>query len=1333
MRKKINFRRDIAFMRVLLCMFLSLVFVGFLCEAIDQAHHDFPNSPTVKALVYLSPAASFVRAASCTPIPAGSSVASINSALAACNTAGGGTVFAALGAYAVNGNITVPCHVSLSGPVLPYQQTHYQTAVFTGSVTQPFRTTSGCAETAPYPGIRYIEWNGNNQTNGGGGIYLVAGTNGFEVDHNYMHGAGNSSSSAYPGCCGEVQVYLGDNYSSTLTQNIQIVLNEFGTETNGNDCGPAMTALSTSSGGGFCNGVGSSGQLKNILIDQNIFHNLEQGAKVAEACNSNNGHGCQPGTGDNPPSNGNTQLYYMTHNWFYNIQRIPFETQSNYYNTATPTTQYIEYNVLGNRNAGGGGQQNFDLSIANGCGNPPATPNCTAMIIGNANVQNVSVPGAGFEFWGDSNSVGNYNLTEGYPAPAGGAFDYAQSGQFNFVGNIFNMVHGGSNTSCTRANAHGGFWNNEDSPAADPTCSTGNTYSTTGTGTYTSVLPTIAISGANWTVTFPTATNLYLNTNAWCTIDGSAPGVASGTSAFYAAGAGGPTSAVTGGAIKCIGMWGTINQPHSYPTNYGFVPSAVVTQAVTTGTNYFMSPTGSDSNNGLSAGAPWLSPNHSVNCGDVITAASGTYSSSNFYNGKWGTVTCPAANNVAWVKCAAFDTCFIHATSQQGMYISSSFWGVQGWEITDTWTFGNCYYIQPTGSTAVHHIIWANDIANACAGGGFVAFASTSTPAVDYLAVLGDVAYGTSSANSVCASGFSLGFLPQLDNAAGTHLYVAGNFAWNNFDPATCAGAPATDGEGMIFDTLKQFTFTGQAVAANNIFVGNGGRGLEVNNNNLSTPAPIVFVNNTMYGNNLQAGQDFPNGNAEMDMQSNSVTATKNIAMTSQGTTGGSAIYAATFAGTGTVAGNLFYSAAGNTTFGSGFGTNSTTVNPAFANPVIPGAPACSGTANTVACMSTLIANFKATAPAAAGLGYQQPSTTSVTDQYYPQWLCGVTNMPSGLVTPGCGGTPSPTLTSGYQGNGATACTSGGANTQTVGGAAIQQVACGNYSSGTTPIAFNTTTNQDPYGNTITWSSSAPTIGNVSSTGQITCLTSGTFSSLATANPGNITFNQWVWTCSGSTPAATPVITPATGTFTSSQSVTMTDTTPGSSIYYTTNGTTPNTGSTLYTGAFPVVVTSTVQAIAAASGYTNSAVATSVITISPAPTISSVTLQIASGKPINYIPVGGTVQFVANVHYSDGTTLQSTIVGVPNPRGDAITAWNTSASGIVSITNQGIATGIALGVANPNAATITAVVNGSLVGTWIEYTSKNIVDEMTGEKFRGGVFLSALPRLRTSW
>jgi hypothetical protein len=81
------------------------------------------------------------------------------------------------------------------------------------------------------------------------------------------------------------------------------------------------------------------------------------------------------------------------------------------------------------------------------------------------------------------------------------------------------------------------------------------------------------------------------------------------------------------------------------------------------------------------------------------------------------------------------------------------------------------------------------------------------------------------------------------------------------------------------------------------------------------------------------------------------------------------------------------------------------------------------------------------------------------------------------------------------------------------------------------------------------------------------------------------------------TPAATPTFSPAAGTYSVSQSVTITCSTGSSSIFYTTNGSTPSTSSTPYTGPVNVTATSTLKAIATASGFAQSAVGSAAYTI----------------------------------------------------------------------------------------------------------------------------------------
>ncbi|WP_035795202.1 chitobiase/beta-hexosaminidase C-terminal domain-containing protein [Kitasatospora mediocidica] len=83
----------------------------------------------------------------------------------------------------------------------------------------------------------------------------------------------------------------------------------------------------------------------------------------------------------------------------------------------------------------------------------------------------------------------------------------------------------------------------------------------------------------------------------------------------------------------------------------------------------------------------------------------------------------------------------------------------------------------------------------------------------------------------------------------------------------------------------------------------------------------------------------------------------------------------------------------------------------------------------------------------------------------------------------------------------------------------------------------------------------------------------------------------------GSNPVATPTFSPAGGSFTSAQSVTITDATPGSTIRYTVDGSAPTASSALYTGPITVAATTTVQAVGFASGLTNSATAAATFTI----------------------------------------------------------------------------------------------------------------------------------------
>ena len=120
---------------------------------------------------------------------------------------------------------------------------------------------------------------------------------------------------------------------------------------------------------------------------------------------------------------------------------------------------------------------------------------------------------------------------------------------------------------------------------------------------------------------------------------------------------------------------------------------------------------------------------------------------------------------------------------------------------------------------------------------------------------------------------------------------------------------------------------------------------------------------------------------------------------------------------------------------------------------------------------------------------------------------------------------------------------------------------------------------------------STPTTGSTvfSSSNPIELSASATVNAIATASGDNQSaVGSASYTHTSTEPAAaTPTFTPASGTtFSSTLSVMIADTTPGATIYYTTDGSTPTTSSAVYSGAITLSASATVKAIATASGFT---------------------------------------------------------------------------------------------------------------------------------------------------
>ncbi|QJE97067.1 chitobiase/beta-hexosaminidase C-terminal domain-containing protein [Luteolibacter luteus] len=119
---------------------------------------------------------------------------------------------------------------------------------------------------------------------------------------------------------------------------------------------------------------------------------------------------------------------------------------------------------------------------------------------------------------------------------------------------------------------------------------------------------------------------------------------------------------------------------------------------------------------------------------------------------------------------------------------------------------------------------------------------------------------------------------------------------------------------------------------------------------------------------------------------------------------------------------------------------------------------------------------------------------------------------------------------------------------------------------------------------------SVPTISSTRYTGPIPVSASRTVKALATAaglDPSPVVTAEYRIV----NQVEQPVISPNGGLFSTPQPVTLTTTTPGATIYYTLDGSTPTASSTAYTAPVLISTTSTLKAVGIRSGYDDSQVA----------------------------------------------------------------------------------------------------------------------------------------------
>jgi len=147
---------------------------------------------------------------------------------------------------------------------------------------------------------------------------------------------------------------------------------------------------------------------------------------------------------------------------------------------------------------------------------------------------------------------------------------------------------------------------------------------------------------------------------------------------------------------------------------------------------------------------------------------------------------------------------------------------------------------------------------------------------------------------------------------------------------------------------------------------------------------------------------------------------------------------------------------------------------------------------------------------------------------------------------------------------------------------------------------------------------------------------------------------------------ATPVFTPPGGTYTSVETVTITDATAGTTIYYTTNGTTPTTSSTKYTGPIIVSASETIEAIAVAPSHANSPVAKAAYEIVGSPSCLASPATSISTPDTTLNAVVNTLGLTGSYIFQYGTS--STALTTSSAK-TALSAYTAPVKASVQLTN----------------------------------------------------------------
>jgi hypothetical protein len=311
----------------------------------------------------------------------------------------------------------------------------------------------------------------------------------------------------------------------------------------------------------------------------------------------------------------------------------------------------------------------------------------------------------------------------------------------------------------------------------------------------------------------------------------------------------------------------TLNAKTTVTANYA-APAAAVT--------YYVSGSGSDSNNGLTISTAFLTLQQAESVtqpGDTVYVMNGTYTNSCSSCNVLNVTTPGTATNWITFKAYPGQTPTISFNGWAGIFFAptAAYVEVNGFTIIgnnanvtlaqaqaqsttnpDPAFNGNCISSDGRNGTATvrpNHIRILNNIISECGGGG------VGTAWSDYVTISGNTIYNSAWYSIYGASAISTWENWNSDNSTAYKMFITGNRIYGNEElvPVFDNNPPMiTDGEAIIIDSTRNSAYnptndplppyTGRTLIANNVIYNNGSSAVEVFQSD-----HVDVVNNSSY------------------------------------------------------------------------------------------------------------------------------------------------------------------------------------------------------------------------------------------------------------------------------------------------------------------------------------------------------------------------------------------------------------------------------------------------------------------------------------------------------